>query len=510
MLYCLPYFFIFFSMYLSGMETNTPSSSKHVVLKKNVHENILPISDTVDKSYNNYNKSKEKESNNNIHSESVFSSPDSYFKNDDFKSYDFKNNNLKYDLKHNVSLNDMPELTGKKSSADIGITHSSFFNSSMVAQEASAIAEEIQSQNKIKNGKKIKDIVLHRAIQEGASYGNARLSSFLSHYGNIKLNASLEDDLSLHSLSFDYLFPFYVSKQTIGFAQFGYHEWDKRHLFNTGLGYRAVYEHFMWGINAFLDKDMTLGYRRLSLGVELGKDYLLSYGNYYFPVSAWHSVDSPFGYSLESTPAEGWDLGIKTVFPFCPSLSGSVGFFQWYGHHVDLLGGFNENIGPKKYNDIESNNPCGIDLSLEYKPFSLLSAGVTEKLGINKINDLRLFLNINFSFDQSLSQQLAAQSVSSHMLNSLERSFVKRNQKMVLDYRENPTFQKRITVLLSALQVVDEKQSLTFDPHVISAFPVISYLWEGTGAQFLDRRDVAHPRIYCTLLVRVGYGKKQV
>ena len=476
LLFYLLNLFIFFSAYLYAVDINNLRFYNDSSLWKSKHVNILLANDSIKKN-DNENGVFDTEDNTNTNTNVVL--PDLDFKKERDDKNIISNNKIKQEDKNNK--------------VNVSLNNQSFFNSSKIARNVADISREVQDQHKLKHGKSIEGLLSHRAIQAAASYENNKLSSFLNHYGNINLNIRVKDNLSLDSLSFDYLLPFYVTKQSIGFTQIGYHDWDKRHLFNTGIGYRALYDSFMLGVNIFLDKDITLGYRRLSLGVELGKDYLLSYGNYYFPVSVWHRVDAPAGYSLESSPAEGWDLGIKTVFPFYPFLSGSVGFFQWYGHHVDLLGGFNENVSAKKYRDIESNNPCGIDLSLEYKPFSLLSAEITEKLGADKINDLRLSLNINFSFDQSLSQQLTARSVSHHMLNALERAFVRRNQHMVLDYRENPVFQKRITVLLEGTQEIDEKERLSLNPYITTAFPVVSYAWEGAGAQFLDKRDIEHP-----------------
>ena len=434
-------------------------------------------------------------------------------------SFTEKNANTNKNERHYVDNDSaparaLPDLDLKKDINDSVTSnnktnHLASFNSTKIAGELSEISKEVQVQSELKHGKNIKNILKHKAVQAGAAYGNKQLTSFLNHYGSTDLHVDLQDNLSLDSFTFDYLWPFYVSKQTIGFAQVGYHDWDKRHLLATGLGYRALHDSFMWGINVFLDKDTTLGYRRLSLGFELGKDYFFSYGNYYLPITTWHTINPSAGLLLESAPVDGWDLGIKTVFPFCPALSGSIGYFQWYGHHADLLGGFHEHASAKRYADLEMHNPWGFDLALEYRPVPLVGAEIKEKVGGRSINDFQVSVNLNVNFDQSLSAQLTAGSLSSHMLNSLERVFVRRNNHMVLDYREHSFFQKSITVLLGSVYEVGEQQAMTLSPSVTTAFPVHSYLWEGDGAQFLSQNNIQHPVFTAPFWAGLGVGKNE-
>ena len=492
--FCFFCFFILFSLCLPEMKAGGITVSENPQIKSN--------SQIKDNTYMNNNGQVENISATDDPTESPAESNDN------------NNGNKKYYVGSNpASVNALPDLDLKKDERGRATSNNktnrlTAFNSARIAGELSEISKEIQAQSELKHGKNTKNILKHKAVQEGVSYGSSQLSSFLNHYGNTKLNVNLQDDLSLDSLSFDYLFPFYVSKQTIGFTQVGYHDWDKRHLLDTGLGYRALNDNYMWGFNVFLDKDMTLGYRRLSLGFELGKDYFFSYGNYYFPISTWHAIDK-VGLSLESSPVDGWDIGIKTVFPFCPALSASAGYFQWYGHHVDFLGGFHEHVSAKKYRDLAIDNPWGFDLSLEYSPVPLISAAVSEKVGENSVNDFRISLNLNVSFDQSLSEQLRARSLSRHMLNSLERFFVERNQHVVLDYREDPVFQKSITVLLGSVYEVGEQQAMTLSPGVTTAFPVHSYLWEGDGAQFLSQNNIRHPVFTAPFWAGLGVGKSE-
>ena len=380
------------------------------------------------------------------------------------------------------------------------------FNAGRVASELADISADVMAQNKSGHGCKLLGVFSRKAVDEGVAYGNSRINSWFNSFGNMDLNTSFDPDLTLRSFSFDYLFPLYESKRQLFFTQFGYRRWDTRHLVNVGLGYRKLTGDFLWGINAFLDKDLSLIHRRVSLGMEIGEKHMLGYINYYFPVNDWKSVKASEDYMLEAKPAEGWDFGLKITLPELPYFIFTTEYFRWYGQNVDFLGGFNDHVSTRNFLDLTAD-PHGINLILEYRPIPLIGASVTDTFLSQGSNDLRLSINMNINFDMDLSRQFSFKKSRENLLQGITRSFVNRNYNMVLNYEESSLFSSSggsVSIFLDSDENVQENQQTTLDPQITSAFPVSSYTWTGTGAVYLDNPNSKNPIFTAPFWVGTG------
>ena len=380
------------------------------------------------------------------------------------------------------------------------------FNTGRVASELADISTEIMAQSKLDHGCHLLGVFSRRAIDESVAYGNAKINSWFNSFGNMDLNTSFDPDLTLRSFYFDYLFPLYESKHRLFFTQFGYHQWDARHLVNVGLGYRELAGDFFWGVNAFLDKDFSLSHRRVSLGMEIGEKHMLGYVNYYFPISDWRSVEAPEDYMLESRPAEGLDFGLKLTLPTLPYFIFTTEYFRWHGQNVDFLGGFSGHVNTHDFLDLIAE-PHGVNLILEYRPIPLLGASITDTFVSQGSNDLRLSINMNINFDMDLSRQFSFKKSRENLLQGITRSFVNRNYNMVLSYAESSPFSSSggsVSVFLDRDESVQENQKTTLDPQITSAFPVSSYTWTGTGVAYLDNPNSKNPTFSAPFWVGTG------
>ncbi|SET35810.1 inverse autotransporter beta domain-containing protein, partial [Thorsellia anophelis] len=95
------------------------------------------------------------------------------------------------------------------------------------------------------------------------------LEAWLNQYGNSRIKTHYDFDAEKFDDSLiDMLFALKDNGSDVTFTQFGYRHYDNRNTVNLGLGYRQLDEHYLWGVNAFYDRDLTGQNDRVSLGGE--------------------------------------------------------------------------------------------------------------------------------------------------------------------------------------------------------------------------------------------------
>ncbi|WP_252179764.1 inverse autotransporter beta domain-containing protein [Endozoicomonas sp. 4G] len=356
-----------------------------------------------------------------------------------------------------------------------------------LAQTARSIGQRLDPEGELdtEQTENLNDVVSGEIANAGIAFGEGYAESLLSKYGEARIDIGLDADWSINEYALDYLLPVYDDKNEQIFTQLGYRHWGERDMANLGLGYRYFGNKVMWGINAFYDEDITLGHSRGSVGLELGIDSAKLYGNYYTPLSDWKDVDAP-GYQLQSRAAAGWDVGINAFIAEAPAWSTTLELFQWQGNHVDEQGNFEEDVSGSAFQEL-GTDPMGASLSVEYRPFSLFSLGVTKTIGDTEFSDTRLEATFNWNIGQPLGEQLKATTTS--LANDWQKgTFVERQNNIVLEYSEKQISENGQTINLSLNEQysVTERESVTIQADITTAFPVESLQWTGKGAQYLS------------------------
>jgi hypothetical protein len=203
-----------------------------------------------------------------------------------------------------------------------------------------------------------------------------------------------------------------------------------RWIGNFGLGHRFFPNateddsgDWMVGYNAFLDHDFTRTHNRGGVGVELQYDWLRLSSNAYFPLSGWKNSYDFDRRLVEERPARGWDARVKAFLPTNRHFAFTGGFTQWYGDHVGMFGYRNLEKDPKVW-----------DYGLEYTPFSLLTASVTQQRTERGQTETRFGLSFTYHFDQPLAKQLKP-SKNTGTVSGDRYEFVDRENLMPLAYR---------------------------------------------------------------------------
>lgn len=114
---------------------------------------------------------------------------------------------------------------------------------------------------------------------------------------------------------------------------------------------------------------------------------------------------------MQSRAAAGWDVGINAFIAEAPAWSTTLELFQWQGNHVDEQGNFEEDVSGSAFQEL-GTDPMGASLSVEYRPFSLFSLGVTKTIGDTEFSDTRLEATFNWNIGQPLGEQLKATTTS--------------------------------------------------------------------------------------------------
>jgi hypothetical protein len=205
-----------------------------------------------------------------------------------------------------------------------------------------------------------------------------------------------------------------------------------RWIGNFGLGQRFFPNatedgsgDWMVGGNVFLDHDFTRGHNRGGVGIEVQYDWLRFSSNAYFPLSGWKNSYDFDRRLVEERPARGWDARVKAFLPFDRHFAFTGGFTQWYGDRVDAF-------GHQRLEKLEKN-PRIWDYGLEYTPFSLFTASVTQQRTERGQTETRFGLSFTFQLDQPLAKQLKP-SGDTGTVSGNRYEFPDRENRIILEY----------------------------------------------------------------------------
>jgi hypothetical protein len=237
----------------------------------------------------------------------------------------------------------------------------------------------------------------------------------------------------------DVLLPLYDTPRALFFTQLGARsmavsggesDGRDRWIGNFGLGHRFFPNateddsgNLMLGGNVFLDHDFTRTHNRGGVGVEVQYDWLRLSSNAYFPLSGWKGSYDFDRRLVEERPARGWDARVKAFLPFDRHFAFTGGYTEWKGDHVGVFGHRHLEKDPRVW-----------DYGLEYTPFPLLTASVTQQRTERGQTETRFGISFTFHFDQPLSKQLKL-SRDSGTVSGDRYVFPDRENRIVLEYR---------------------------------------------------------------------------
>ena len=317
-----------------------------------------------------------------------------------------------------------------------------------------------------------------------------QVSGFLQKIGKVKFEFSLDSAWQVSDYELDYLLPIFESWGTQIFTQAGARKWRGRHMLNMGLGMRFFEQNYVYGLNVFYDKDLTLGHERASVGFEAATNDFRFSANYYVPVSGWidQKVSVP-SLDLQAQAATGFDVSLTGVVPFYRPLSLTVEYFQWQGKMVDFVGDFHKNASKFPAKKL-SDGVNGVSFSMDWKPIPLIGTSITYTQD-EEFSDLTGEIELTWSFDKTLEQQISPiNEESQRMLSGMRSAFVKRQNKIILDYQ-----QKKLAKPISLPSVfsVTEGSQASIKPQFFLSEKPVSFLWSGTGEGLLDSIKVQEP-----------------
>ena len=345
------------------------------------------------------------------------------------------------------------------------------------------------SQQQYQNGnlQAYQDQLPSRAVASGVALSEQWLSQA---WGDAKFDIGLSLNAG-HQWAFDHveaLLPFWQqNEQSLWFVQAGalfnrdnFHGRDFAHI---GLGYRQLDEDQYFGINSFIDYDLSRQHRRMSIGAEYGINYFTFTSNVYFPISDWK--DSPDLYegmnSLVERAAKGWDLSLDTYLPIDNRVKFNLTAGQYLGRYVEHMDG-----------SLPSEDPYHFSVNAEFNPAPEwgLTLGYQREQGAKD----QYFAGVNYTL--SLSGLYQGEHRQSHqsLIPKKERltEFVQRDHNMVLEYKQKYA---DISIRLPESALVEEnsQQLVANWMEVKGGADIVSYQWQGEAAQYLNDTQSAKP-----------------
>ncbi|PHM45063.1 putative invasin [Xenorhabdus mauleonii] len=286
-----------------------------------------------------------------------------------------------------------------------------------LASTASHAAGMINSGNIVDNAK--------RQLQGMAvSEANQAVRNWLQRYGNVKVQANVDDRGRLDGSQFDMLLPLYDTAKHLTFTQFGLRHIDSRTTANFGLGQRHFLEDGMFGYNAFLDHDITREHTRFGIGAEYARDFMKFGINGYFRASGWKEGQKLTDY--EERPANGFDLRAEGYVPTYPQLGGKFIYEQYFGNEVGLLS-----------ETERQKNPAAFTLGVNYTPIPLVTLGLDRRQSAAGGGETLFNFGLNYEIGTPWSKQVNPNAVAfKRTLQGGRYDLVERNNQIVLEYRK--------------------------------------------------------------------------
>ena len=191
--------------------------------------------------------------------------------------------------------------------------------------------------------------------------------------------------------------------------------------------------HHMLGFNAVVDKDLSRGHVRGSLGVEYMHDNLNLISNIYKNLTSWKdSPDFEKGY-VQERPASGWDLFVEYWFKAKLALKAAV--THWIGRDISPFGDTNEK-------NLE-NDPYIYEVGIKYTPVPAISLEAKHQHTNHGNNNSYIGINFNiplgdnFSFENAFNPDATNKASGSNIMTS-RSMFIERDYTMPLQYRSKP------------------------------------------------------------------------
>ncbi|WP_269212177.1 inverse autotransporter beta domain-containing protein, partial [Yersinia massiliensis] len=253
---------------------------------------------------------------------------------------------------------------------------------------------------------------------------NRSAQQWLSQFGTAKVQINVNNDFKLDGSAADVLLPLADGQKSLLFTQLGARNKNSRNTVNVGVGVRTFQNNWMYGMNTFLDNDITGKNRRVGLGAEAWTDYLKLSANSYFALTDWHQ-SRDFSDDNER-PANGYDIRAEAYLPSHPQLGGKLMYEKYRGDDVALFG-----------KDERQKNPDAITAGVNYTPIPLVTIGVEHRAGKGSHNDSSFNLQLNYRLGESWQSQINPSAVAStRQLASSRYDLVERNNNIVLDYQK--------------------------------------------------------------------------
>ncbi|TCL05441.1 inverse autotransporter beta domain-containing protein [Sodalis ligni] len=320
---------------------------------------------------------------------------------------------LSSEKKKKIDKNSIP--TGLTQDRNPSNTHQNASNAHARRKNHKEIAED--------NEKEVVGTSLHQK-QNGYSSEDVSTRESEEKQGSAVIHLPLLAK-SLKSASFDFLLPLNNDDDNLIFSQIGARRYDGRNIVNFGVGQRHFFDSWMLGYNTFYDRQISGNqHQRLSVGLELWKDYLKFSSNSYHRISGW----KPSAYLDRSVErvAKGFDLRLEAALSSYPQISGNLKYEQYFGSQVATTNSH------ERY-----DNPSAFTAGVSYTPFPLVSLGLDHSRWNNGKNDNKLNLSLNYKINVPLSKQLDSRMMPQFRTLSAQRlDLVDRNHNIVLEHKD--------------------------------------------------------------------------
>jgi len=186
---------------------------------------------------------------------------------------------------------------------------------------------------------------LSQARSQAGTAGSSAVQQWLSQFGTARVQLGVDNHFALSESAGDVLLPLYDNQQSMLFTQLGGRHKDQRTTLNAGIGVRVFHGNWMYGVNTFLDNDITGHNRRVGIGGEAWTDNLKLSANRYFGMTDWHQSRDFSDY--DERPADGFDIMASAYLPALPQLGAKVKYEQYQGNEVALISQDTRQKNPK-------------------------------------------------------------------------------------------------------------------------------------------------------------------
>ncbi|WGO96456.1 Ig-like domain-containing protein (plasmid) [Pseudomonas viciae] len=272
--------------------------------------------------------------------------------------------------------------------------------------------------------------------------------------------------------SFDLLLPIFDTDADLVFTQLGIRRSNARtesyrNTINLGAGWRHTLDKWLFGANAFYDRDTTGRNDRIGVGAEAWTDFLKLSANSYFRLSDW-KVSPDLDDYLER-PANGWDVRAEAYLPAYPQLGGKFVYEQYYGDDVGLFSATDR-----------QKNPSAVTVGLNYAPVPALVFGADYRQGQGGLSETSLKMGINYQFGVPLAKQWSPDQVkASKLLANARYDLVNRNNEIVLDYRK-----AEHALLMLPPEISGTPTATVSFPVTLTGGRASNFTWTGTASSF--------------------------